>query len=844
MGTLIQDIRLALRQLRKSPGFTATALLTLAIGIGANTAIFTLVNAVLLKNLPIANPDRLYKLGNEYKCCVDGGLQDQDWSMFAYPFYVHVRDHTPALKQLAAMQTNRPDLSVRRVGTNAPAESVTGEFVSGNYFSTLGVPAYAGRILSPNDDHTGTMPAVVISYRTWQEKFGLERSMIGASVFINGIPMTVVGVTPPAFFGDRLESDPPDFWLPLALEPTVAKENSLLRQSSAGWLYIVGRLRPDAPPAQVSAQLTTELRQYLLTPGNTSSSHQDLKQIDKQTIPLTPGGGGINSMKDDYQQGLMLLMAASAAVLIIACANLANLLLARGAATRIRSSLQLAIGASRGRLIRGQLTESLVLALLGGGLGLLLALYSTKAILLIAFRGSESVPISTSPSVPILAFTFGVALITGVIFGVGPAWMASRSDPAEALRGANRTVQDSSALPQKSLVVVQAALSLVLLSIAGLLTQSLGNLQNQSFGFEKQGRLIVYMSPQSAGYTQDRLAGLYQKLLDQLNHLPGVMSASLSDYTAQQGNNWSERVYLPGKAEGSDCSWIRVSAHYFKTIGTTILRGREIGELDTATAQKVAVVNEAFARKFFPNEDPIGKHFGKDDPSHAGDYEIVGVSKDAKYFDATRPTRPIFFVALPQKITYALDIDERIEAESMYLNSLELHVQGSPDSVVPQLRKAMAEIDPDLTPITIRSFDEQIRIRYSSETLLSRLSSVFGLIALLLASVGLYGVTAYRVARRTSEVGLRMALGANRRDIVSLILRGAFSQVITGLLVGIPLAFAAKHWLQHQLFGVGAFSLSSLLAAIAMLGLCALAASMLPAGRAAAIEPMQALRTE
>jgi predicted permease len=843
MHTLAQDIRYALRQLRKSPGFTITALITLAVGIGANTAIFTLVHGVLLKNLPVANPAQLYKFGDEYNCCVQGSFQD-NWSMFPYPFYEYARDHTPAFEQLAAAQTNRPDLSVRRTDSNIPAEALTGEFVSGNYFQTLGVNAYAGRAISPDDDKIGNAPVAVISYRTWQQKFGLDPSIVGAPVMINGNPMTVIGVAPPAFFGDRLESDPPDFWLPLSLEPIIARENTLLQQRADSWLYIIGRLRPDAQPSQVSAQLTTELRQYFLTPGN-ASNHQDLKKIDKQVIHLVPGGGGINSMKDDYEQGLILLLGASAAILIIACANLANLLLARGAATRARTSLQLAIGATRSRIIRAQLTESLVLSLLGAGLGLMVALNASKAMLLIAFRGSPNVPISSSPSLPVLTFTCLVALATGVIFGVGPAWIASRLDPAEALRGVGRMTSDSSALPQRSLIVLQAAVSLVLLSVAALLTESLTNLSNQQYGFEKQGRLIVQMSPASAGYTPDRLTNLYQQLEDRLSHTPGVLTASLSLYTAQQGNNWSESVFLQGKPAGDfDSSWVRVSAHYFETIGTPIVRGRGIEEQDTATSQKVAVVSEAFAKKFLPNEDPIGKHFGKDELSHSSDYEIVGVAKDAKYWSSSRPARPIFFVPLTQRIQYQTEEDNRIEAESMYMGSIELHVSGDADSFAPAVRRVMAGIDPNLTPTSMRSFDEQVRIQQSEHTLIARLSNAFGFIALLLASVGLYGVTAYRVARRTSEVGLRMALGANRSNIVALMLRGAFAQVGIGLLVGIPLCFLAKHWLAHQLYGISAFDPPSLLFAIATLGLCALIASLLPAGRAAAIEPMQALRIE
>jgi len=842
MQTLVQDVRYALRQLRKSPGFTITALLTLGIGIGANTAIFTLVHGVLLKSLPVANPTQIYKLGDEYNCCVEGDLQD-NWSMFAYDFYEYARDHTAAFEQLAAAQTNRPDFTVRRASSNAAADSLEGEYVSGNYFSTLGVPAFAGRTIAPNDDKTGAPIVAVISYRAWQQKYGGDPSLIGASVMFNGIPANIIGVAPSAFFGDRLESDPPDFWLPLSQEPVFRRENSLMHLPATAWLYMIGRLRRDANPTQVSAQLTTELREYLLTPGN-SNQHMDLKKIDKQMIHLAPGGNGINSMKDDYEQGLLLLMAASGAVLIIACANLANLLLARGAATRLRTSLQLAIGATRGRIIRSQVTESLVLSVAGGALGLLLAMYASKAMLLIAFRGSMNVPISTTPSLPVLGFTTLVAVLTGIVFGVGPAWMASHTDPAEALRGATRLTGEASAVPQRSLVVLQAAVSLVLLSVAALLAQTLRNLDNQEYGIQRQGRLLAQINPQSAGYTQERLMGLYQQIDDKFSHLPGVITSSLSLYTAQQGNNWGESVHFFDKTGELGSSWDRVSAHYFETIGTPIVRGRGFRDHDTATSQKVAVVNEAFARKFFPNEDAIGKHFGKDEQSHAGDYEIVGVARDAKYQDASRPARQMFFVPLPQKINYDTPVDNMVEDSSMYMGTIELHVQGDPDSFAAYVRRALGEIDPNLTPTSIRSFDEQVKILASAHTLIGRLSGAFGFIALLLASIGLYGVTAYRVARRTSEVGLRMALGANRTDIVSLILRGAFSQVGIGLIIGIPFCFLAKHWLQHQLFGIGKFDPTSLILAIAVLGICALVASLLPAGRAAAIEPMKALRTE
>lgn len=841
MLTLLQDIRYALRQLRNAAVFTATAILTLALGIGANTAVFTLVHEVLLKSLPVADPSGLYRVGDRYDCCVEGDLQG-DWTMFSYPQYEYLRDHTPEFEQLAASQTGRPDLSVRRPSAKS-AESFSGELVSGNYFSTLGLRAFAGRLITPEDDRPNASPAAVMSYRAWQEKYGLDQSIVGSSVTINGIAMTLVGIAPPGFYGDRRESDPPDFWMPISLEPVLHHENSMLRLPATAWLYLIGRLRAGAQPAQVSAHMTTELQQFLSIPSN-MTHNQDATKLNQQMIRLSSGAAGVNAMEGQYKQGLYLLLAVSAVILLIACANVANLLLARSASTRFRTSLQLAIGASRGRIIRSRLTESVLLAILGGAAGLLLAYYASRAMVALAFHGAHFVPVSASPSLPVLAFTFVIALLTGVIFGTAPAWIASRSDPAEALRGTTRVTRDKSALSQKGLVVLQAALSLVLLTIAGLVTQSLRNLQNQQFGFEKHGRILVQINPSTAGYTASQLTGLYQQIEERFSHTPGVINESLSLYTAQQGNNWGEDIFIPGRTANMSSSWDRVSAHYFETIGTPIVRGRSFSESDTATSQHVAIVNEAFARKFFPNVEVIGQHFGKDEASHAGDYEIVGVAKDAKYGNTMRPARPMFFVPLPQTIKYENGVDNMVEFASMHMGTIELHVSSEPKALEAEVQRVLAGIDPNLVPLSISTFDEQIQQRTSENVLISRLSTVFGIVALLLASIGLYGLTAYQVACRTGEIGIRMALGANRVNILQLVLRGAFSQVIIGLLIGVPLVFLSGKLLANQLFGVRGFEPLILAVAIAVLGLCALLASIVPAGRAAAIDPMRALRTE
>ena len=843
MKTLLQDIRYAWRQLRKAPGFTATAVLTLALGIGANTAIFTLVHEILLKSLPVADAKGLYRVGDTVDCCVEGGYED-DWTIFSYPLYQYLQANTPEFQTLAASQTNRPDLSVRREGART-AESFQGELVSGNFFSTMGVGPFAGRLIAPDDDQSGAAPVAVMSFRAWQNKYGLDRSVIGSNFTINGIGMTLIGVAPPGFFGDRLESDPPDFWMPIALEPAFHRENTMLHDTTVNWLYLIGRLRPGSAMGQVSTHMTAELQQYLRQPEN-QNHYSKLDDIPKQVIRVSPGAGGVNFMEDQAKSALLFLLAISSAILLIACANVANLLLARGTALKQRTSLLLAMGASRGRIIRARLTESVMLAVMGGAAGLLLAYYASRGMVVMAFRGAQYVPLSTAPSWPILGFTFAVALLTGIIFGVAPAWIASKSDPAEALRGASRSTRDSSALPQKSLVVVQAALSLALLTIAGLVTQSLRNLQGQDFGFGREGRLLVMISPNSAGYTAERLAGLYQQIEDRFQHAPGVLHASLSLYTAQQGNNWGEGIWIPGhqRIPGEGASWDRVSTQYFEAIGTPVLRGRSFRESDTATSQHVAVVNEAFAKKFFPKGTALGEHFGKSGGAHAGDYEIVGVVKDAIYQNPAQPPRPMFFIPLVQTVPYEAETDRRVETASRYMSTIELHVAGDANSFQSEARRILAGIDPNLVPLSLRTFNEQIELRTTQNVLVSRLSGAFGLIALALASVGLYGLTAYQVGRRTSEIGVRMALGADRFSILKLVLRGAFLQVGIGLAIGVPLAFGGKALLASQLFGLGKVEPAILTVSVLALMLSALVASMVPARRAAAIDPMQALRTE
>jgi len=840
---LDQDLRYGLRQLRRSPGFTAAAVLTLALGIGANTAIFTLVHAVMLRSLPVVDPGRLYSLGDNQTCCVLSGVHD-DFTEYSYPLYVELRDHTPEISELAAFQAHPVTLGVRRAGSPAPAEPGLGELVSGNYFAMFGIGAYAGRIFTSADDRPGAPPVAVMSYHAWRERYGLDPSVVGASFILAGLPVTIAGVAPPGFFGDTLRSDPPDFWLPLAAEPLLDRDASLLRRGDTFWLYAIGRLRPGARPAQVQARVTAAVRQSLAAePWLTA---EDRRELGNLRVALTPAGGGVKALAGEYADGLRLLMVVSALLLLIACANIANLLLARGMAGRLQTAVRLALGAARARIVRQTLTEGLLLAALGGIAGLGVAFAGTRAIVGLAFRGASFVPIDPNPSLPVLAFTALVCLLTGAVFSVVPAVIASRTNPAEPMRGAGRATRDRHASPQRSLVVLQAALSLVLLAGAGLLTQSLRHLEDQHFGFATGGRMIARVDLGLAGTSPGRLDVLYRELERRLTRIPGVVSASLSLYSPMEGDNWSLPINIEGRPTvfGKSPSFDRVSPHYFETIGTRLLRGRTIDEQDTPAARRVAVVNEAFARRYFPRQDPLGRHLGLVEPAHGQDYEIVGVVEDAKYFDAKGLPAATLFLPLLQDVVYANSHLVNAQVRSNLVEGIQLRVAGEPRGLQAAIRRTLAELAPSSTVIKLVSFDELVARNFNGERLIARLTSLYGLLALVLASIGLYGVASYTVVRRTREIGLRMALGADRGGVILMVLRGALRPIALGLLIGVPVALAAGRAMASQLFGVTAADPAVLAVAVFVLAGCALFAAWLPARRSASIEPMTALQSE
>lgn len=854
MQTLRQDIVYALRQMRQSPVFTLTAILTLALGIGATTAIFSLIHTVMLKSLPVADPASLYRVGEGNDCCVSGGPQNQ-WGLFSYELYKRFSTNAPEFEQLAAFQAARPQFSARRSESGQPAKPLRGEFVSGNYFATFGVPAFAGRTLTPADDQPSAPPAAMLSHRVWQQEYASDPKVIGSVFVLDGRAFTIVGVTPPGFYGETLRSDPPEIFVPLQQEPLLMGKSSILKQSN-NWLRIIGRLRPGATPNGLAARFTAITRNWIdvdLGAEFPQFRSQIKALLPKQKVNVIPAGAGIAEMKADYKESLRLLFVVCSLVLLIACANIANLLLARGSARRPQTAVRLAMGASRQRLIQQSLTESIVLSVFGGAAGILVACLGVKLIVSLAFHTAHYVPIDVLPSISVLAFAFGVSLLTGVIFGTAPAWIASHAKPAEVLHGANRTTRDHSSISQKALVIVQATLSVVLLAGAGLLTRSLQKMEHQDFGFVTDHRVNLSVNAPFSSYSPEKLDTIYRQLQARLSQIPGVQSAALALYTPFT-DNWGELIIREGQGvpdvtnnvDRYTSSWDRVSPGYLEAMGQTIVRGRSITEQDTADKPNVVVVDEAFVKKFFKQgENPIGARFGLDDVKHSNTFQIVGVARTANYTDPAGQWRPpLFFAPLAQHVHYDMPMMQMIDDRTHMIESAVLVLHGSMEGLEPQVRRIFAEVDPNLTLIRMRSMDQQVADRLDQQRTIAQMTGLFGMLALVLAAVGLYGVTAYLVERRTSEIGVRIAMGATRGGVVRLVLRGAFLQIMIGLLIGIPASIGCSRLIASQLYQVKGWDPIVLGGSILALAVCALFASIIPARRAASINPVIALRVE
>jgi predicted permease len=856
MNLVNASSRHAARRLLASRVFTAAVVLILALGIGGTTAIFTLIDAVMLRPLPVTDPERLYRIGDG----ADGNSEGRPpgrWGMLPFPLYERLKTASPEFEDITAFDWGGTQLSVRRQGTTDAARPLRSEYVTGTYFSTLGVAAFSGRVFAADDDRPSAPPVVVLSHHAWQQAYGGERSIVGSTFVVEGHPFTVIGVAAPGFFGETVRGDPPDIWIPLQQEPMIAGSGSLLHQSASPWLFAIGRLRRAASIAGMSPRLTGILRHWIqYDAGYPGSWMPDVvRELPRQWIPVVPAGAGIGleglSAKEQYGPSLQILLVICGLVLLTACANVANLLLARAVARRRDTAVRLAIGATRWQIVAEALTESVLLALAGGLAGLLVATGAAQLLIALAFRSSRFVPIATTPSLVVLAFAVGLALVTGVVFGAAPALLATRTDPIDALRSSGRTTSDHSSRARTALVIIQATLSVVLVAGSTLLARTLVNLEHQDFGYPVQGRVLIGLNRLPATYSAQRLSTVYREVEQRLARFPGVRGYGLALANPLGPSNWGAVVLVAGHpptaSSESAASWNRVSTGYLQNLGVTLLRGRFFTTADTETTAPVAVVNEAFVKRFFKdNEDPIGRHFGVERPEFADTFRIVGIVHDAKFAwsGLNRPARPMFFVPLAQGVEYATDYRRMIEGLSHFIRGIMLVTDAPPGELDPLLRRTLAEVDMNLTITSVRTLQQQVDLSVDRERAVTRLAELFGIVALVLAAVGVHGMTAYMVAQQANEIGIRMALGADHSRVIQLVLSRAFHSVTTGLLVGLPLALLAARLLAAQLYGVSFWDPVSLTVAAGSLAACAFFAAIIPAGRAAAIMPMCALRRE
>ena len=575
----------------------------------------------------------------------------------------------------------------------------------------------------------------------------------------------------------------------------------------------------------------------------TQSKH-DQEILAKTHTPLTPAGAGIQALQDEYASHLRLLMWVAGLVLLIACANIANLLLVRGMARRTEMSVRTALGAMRGRIVRQLLTESLVLSVLGGLAGLAVAYAGTRMLLLMAFPGDNNVPIHASPSLEVIGFAFALSLVTGILFGVAPAWITASANPADALRSGTRATATGASLLQRGLVILQAALSLVLLVGAGLFAQSLNKLQSKDMKLDARNRYIVHINPQAAGYSQTQVEALYRTIEERFHMLPGVTKVGIATYTPMEDNNWGTGVVVQGQPPvgGFGASFVKANAEFFDSVGTRVVTGRGIGVQDTSTAPVVAVVNQAFANHYLKGLNPIGQHFGGGGPNSAGDYEVVGVVEDTAYESVRWNNHYMYFVPMMQRP--ASDKDPIEKDEGLYAGAISIATDRPMNDMETLARRTLAGINPNLAVAKFQTFSEQISDRFSEEKMISRLTMLFGGLALLLATIGLYGVTSYTVAGRTSEIGIRMALGAERSRVVAMIMRGATIQTVLGLAIGIPVALLCVRFVKTQLYEITKADTTVMAGAILTLAVAACLAGLIPARRAASVDPAKALRME
>ncbi len=835
LETLWQDLRYGLQMLRRNPGFTAVAALSLALGIGANTAIFSLMDAVLLKMLPVKNPEQLVFLERR------GVRKDaKEGSGLSYAFFEQLRAQREAIAGVCAFD----DRWRLNVVVDGQAEVAQGQLVSGGFFATLGVNALLGRILTEDDDKIpGGHPVAVISYNYWQRRFARDPAISGKSVAVNGYPFTIIGVTPPDFFGVTV-GESPDLWAPAMMRAQFFPGDSIEQYFNSRLENVLARLKPEVTEQQALAVLTVVLQQTLAAPSSSQLLPEEQQSLREQGIALRPASRGFSSLREQFSEPLRILMAAVGLILLIACANVANLLLARATARKKEIAVRLALGASRIRLIRQLLTESMLLALIGGALGLLFAWWGSGFLLALVGSGRDPVFLKLTLDLRVLGFTAAASLLAGVLFGLAPAWRATRVDLTPALKDAARGSGASSRLGLgKTLVVVQVALSLLLLIGAGLFARSLGKLKSLDAGLNRENVLLISTDPEMIGYLRGRqIADLYQRMLERIKAIPGVRSTSLSPQGLLSTSGTNTSVFVQGRAERPEDNPSspdpmnmpfagEVGPEYFETVGMTILRGRGLTVHDGENAPRVAVINETFARYYFGDENPLGRRFGLG-PETSGQIEIVGVVKDAKYNSLREPALRTYYVPYFQY------------SDRWGGTTFQIRTAADPTGVIAAIRQAAREIDANLPLYNVKTLAKQVDESLAQERLIGAVSSFFGLLALLLAAIGLYGIMAYAVSQRTHEIGVRMALGAHRGAVLRMMLRQGMKLVLIGVGLGIAASLAVTRVIASQLFVVTPTDPVTFIGAPILLLIVALLACFAPARRATKVDPLDAIRCE
>jgi predicted permease len=838
-----QDLRYSLRMMAKSPGFTAVAILSLALGIGANTAIFTLINNLLFKQLPVRDPQQLVSFGKG-----DGrGTMDVSSpgpiDIFPYDFYQRLEQRQTFFEGFTAFASFPTMVSVRlgSVG-NGPATQAITHLVSGTFFSVLGADPQFGRSIAPSDtDAPGRSPVAVISHRYWQQALAADPSVIGRTLTINGAPFTIVGVMPEKFYGVDLNEQTPDMWLPLTMQHEVMQQASLLKPGGLFWLHFMGRRNPGISLEQAQSWVTSQLQQFMTERVGAQLTDTRRKNISHMFVPLLPGETGLSHLRSAYQAPLAALMGIVGIVLLIACANLANFLLAKAASREREFSTRLALGSSRSRLLRQVLTETLLLAFIGGVLGLLFAFWGTRLLIRFLVGNSAHTALTATPDMHVLAFTSGICILAGLCFGIAPALRISRINVAGTLRSNTRTAASSggpgSRLLPRALVTSQVALSLVLLVIAGLFLRTLHNLRSQDLGFNRTNVLLVRINPRFAGYKPEQLDALYDRILTRIDGLPRVRSSTLSGAPAMGRGTWGSPITITGRTnapnEAVSTLLNRVTAGYFETLGIPLLRGRTIDATDTNTSLKAVVVNQTLANRYFPNGDAIGHTFTVADPAVIGTWRIVGIVRDAKYNSPAEDPQPMSYLAVTQ-----------LTGDDHYAFCLQILTDGDPARITGEVRSALTDVDPNLAILDAITIYDTVDHLIDIQRLVSQLSTFFSLLALSLACIGLYGVMTYNVVRRTNEIGVRIALGAAKANVLWMILKESLLLLAIGIALGVPATLAASRTIQAGLFGLSSSDPLTLIVAILIIAAVTLIAAWFPARRAAGVDPMITLRYE